>query len=91
MQQGQSGTLFCANAMQQGQLETLFCALQMQRYCSSLGQDVKAEHTGTLMVQLANWAVASRQMQDVIKLPLSSLQEQVGLQRCNCSCSPRTQ
>lgn len=77
-----------ANGMQQCQSGTLVCALQMQRYCNSVSQDVKAEHTGALMVQLANWAVASRQMQDVIKLPLDGLQEQVGLWCCSCCCCP---
>lgn len=54
-------------------------AMQMQKYCNSLGEDVKAEHTAVLVTQLANWAVASRKMQHVIKLPLDGLQEQASL------------
>ena len=41
-----------------------------------MSQDVKAECTGALVVQLANWAVHVHQMQDVIRLPLDGLQEQ---------------
>lgn len=50
--------------------------VQMRKYCEGLSQDNKANCTGKLITELANWAVASSQMQDVIKLPLDSLQEQ---------------
>lgn len=51
--------------------------MQLRAYCSSLSQETKAERTAVLLSQLADWAVGSRKLHTVIRLPLDGLEEQV--------------
>ena len=53
------------------------CLLQLRAYCGSLSQDTQAECTAVLIAQLGDWAVGAGQVHDVIRLPLTGLEEQV--------------
>lgn len=76
-------TLHCRLALQVACPDCDNCVcLQLRGYCEGLSQEQKGGQTAVLIRQLADWGLAVRQMHEVMRLPLSGLEEQVCVSVC---------
>ncbi|KAL3146558.1 hypothetical protein ABBQ32_000799 [Trebouxia sp. C0010 RCD-2024] len=85
----QAGRLSCNQAFQEAQTALavrLHCGVftqacsELRGYCEGLSQEQKGGQTAVLIRQLADWGLAVRQMHEVMRLPLSGLEEQILVQ-----------
>ena len=53
--------------------------LQVQQHCAAVDPEQRPKHARALMRSLADWAEANRALNEVIQLPLSTLEEEASL------------
>ena len=53
--------------------------LQVQQHCSTVDPEQRPKHARALMRSLADWAEDHRALNEVIQLPLSTLEEEASL------------
>ena len=61
------------------QFDQIAVCLQVQQHCDAVDPEQRPKHTRALMRSLADWAEAHRALNEVIQLPLSTLEEEASL------------